>query len=607
MDFLLVFAKVAVGVFLLGLAGGFVTAPFRSEHRFWLLLSPMCGLLVLPPAVTLVYSTDKFDFARSALIALTLCVGLTIISLFKEPPPLSSFLKSLPSWLLVTAAASGMFCAATIGAGSPSILYIDGSDHGGYAHAADWLMSHTISQQPVVSREYPYHSWPVVMFSGDFRYSSFVAVALMALANKSSGLFAYDPACAVAFATACLSIGAIFARSGLSLAVLSICLLTTTWFELGRDGYFGKLLAYPSCLFLLGLFMTSYRKITAQQMAVLVLLTVGAATMHSGIIIAFFFATIAGLLIGTDFLFDKTGRQPHFTDRFIAIGAIILVALASSGMFARPITAPGSPAGFFIEWLSLIPHLLEVQNPTRDYLTISDSWLLIGSAAALLLHLALVAVAILRRSAIAAALTAGPLLIFMALIILDSAGSMSARYAAYQFTSIIASFSLCGVAWLLDDAGRTRAPVRLMMPIAAICVALIMIRLPRTLGSLDTYAFNPPPTQVFKTADFDALAARIASQAVLIDAKDNINAIAVLVELGRRGVNLQWSPESWKAVVGYRAWSTPTYASEPTMVLRDRPWTANTGAIVYESAQFQLSDLQVPQTVYPSLDAYQPL
>lgn len=182
------------------------------------------------------------------------------------------------------------------------------------------------------------------MFVSDFRYSAFVAIALMAALNKLPGLFAYDLTCAVAFSTACLSIAAVFARSRRSLVVLALCLLTTAWFELGRSGYLGKLLGYPSCLFPLGLFLTSYRKASVEKMAVLALLTIGVGTVHSGVITAFFVAGIGGLFVCIESFLNRATDRTNIVERFLPIGAIALVAMASSGVFARPLITPGLPA-----------------------------------------------------------------------------------------------------------------------------------------------------------------------------------------------------------------------------------------------------------------------
>ena len=140
------------------------------------------------------------------------------------------------------------------------------------------------------------------MFYSDFRYSAYVAISLMAALARTS---AFDPACAVTFTVGYLSVATVFARSKLTLVALSFCLLMAAWFELGRDGYFGKLLAYPSSLFLVGLFATSYRTLIQSKLIIFCCLAVGNATMHAGVITAFFLASAGSLIIVADAVFAK--------------------------------------------------------------------------------------------------------------------------------------------------------------------------------------------------------------------------------------------------------------------------------------------------------------
>jgi hypothetical protein len=106
----------------------------------------------------------------------------------------------------------------------------------------------------------------------------------------------------------------------------------------------------------------------------------------------------------------------------MCLAAIALIAVGSNGMFSRPTPGPVSPIGYYADWSVLFQQLLEVQNRAR----ISGTWLIPGTSLALLIHIALIAVAVLRRNAIALALTAGPLLIVLLLVVLDFTGFVSA-------------------------------------------------------------------------------------------------------------------------------------------------------------------------------------
>jgi hypothetical protein len=585
---------VVCAVIILGVSGGFIAALFQNR-RFVLLLSPVCGLLTLPPLVTLIYSTDRVSLFTSAVTAIVILSCLTLLNALRLRSTRSDVLISGALLLVISAVATAMFCAATISTSIPSILYIDGSDHGGYAHAADWLLSHKIGQQPVLSPKVPYDSWPVVMFTGDVRYSAFVSVALVALLNGTSGLFAYDLTCAIAFTVACLSVAAVFSSSVFVLLALSAGLLTSLWFDQGRDGFLGKLLAYPSCLFLIGLFLTSHRGMSLRQMAALAALTVGVATLHSGLITAFFFGVTSVIFIFAEALTVKSTDE-FLIDRFIPIAAITFISLASVGMFARPASVPITPPGYFIEWATLLPHLFDVQNIARNYHTVSGGTLLVATAAALIAQALLISMAVVRRNAVALALALAPPTIFLAMMVVDSLGSQTARYAAYQFAGIAGSFGLCAAACLFDDAKfadikPNRARLWIGAAIAMTYLLLIVARVPRALNSLATYVFDPPAAQIFKQSDFAAFAAAANGKPVLVDTRDDLNTIAALVELSRLGIDLQWTPAAWKVIVGYRPWAAPTYEISPATILEDKRGKGDPERLIYESGQLRLSRL----------------
>jgi hypothetical protein len=589
--FLTCFLKVLVATGLLALAGGFVTVPFRDRGAFSLMLAPMCGMLILPTVTLVFYALNKVSFAQSGLIAAVLCTCLTCIGFYLRRPSREGLSVALSLWPLVVAIATAMFCAASFNSGSPSILYIDGSDHGGYAQAADWLLSHSIAIQPILAPERPYESWPVLMFSLDYRLGSFAAIALVAALNGTSGLFAYDTACAIAFSAASLSVAAVFGRSRLTVIVLSLCLLTTAWFELGRSGYFGKLLAYPACLFLIGLFLTSRHSLTAAKVAVLVLLTVGAATMHAGMITAFFVVGVGAIAVLTDRILGRANNADELIQEVLILAAIGGVALASSGMFARPIIAPGSPAGFYLSWNALLPHFMEVQNPTRDYIPIWAAWLSIGSILALACHLALLVFALLKRSSIALCLAGGPLLICILFVGMDAAGASSARYGVYQFSSIMGSFGFCALVWLMDEPQVRGKRVLAVGGLVVIGISLMLIRLPRSVVSIATYVTDPPQTQIFQERDFNAMAALVGPAILQIDLRDDLNSVAALDEFGRRGIRMQWTAPAWKMAFGYRQWPVPNYEETPSFVIEEKRSPADPQRVLYETAQYRLSRL----------------
>src|SRR5262245_60955167 len=162
---------------------------------------------------------------------------LSIAALIRWLPSNEDACFSIVLVAAVSAVITALSTASSIHNGSSSLLFIDGSDHAGYGHVADWLLSHRVQQWPRLSPETPYESWPHYMYTLDPRLSALAINTLAAWSRGSSGLFAYDPTCAVVLTTAVLGVASVFSRSPPSLVLLSVGLLACSWFDLGRSGY----------------------------------------------------------------------------------------------------------------------------------------------------------------------------------------------------------------------------------------------------------------------------------------------------------------------------------------------------------------------------------
>jgi hypothetical protein len=63
-----------------------------------------------------------------------------------------------------------------------------------------------------------------------------------------------------------------------------------------------------------------------------------------------------------------------------------------------------------------------------------------------------------------------------------------------------------------------------------------------------------------------------------------------MVELGRRGIPLQWTERSWKPVLGYRPWPVPTHETPAPLRIVVRPGDGGRagGDVVLRTTQFEL-------------------
>jgi hypothetical protein len=590
--FLFEFTFASAAIVALGMAGGFAVLPFSQNRRFVALLAPMCGLLVLPMPIILLYSGAHVSLVQATIVTFVAMWALTIVSLTRWRPAREDLTLSLLLSVPVVMLAVSMTTISTILNGAPSLLFMHGSDHAGYATVADWLLTHSALEPPTLAPDKPYQSYPNIMLNGDPRLGSFVLLAVVAAARGTHGLFAYDTACAIALAVAVLSVAAVYARSPLVLFGLTAALMTSLWFELGRSGYFGKIIGYPSSLFLFGLLVTS-PTISSRSTATLALFTLGAATRHSGLATALILCSIGGVYILLNGLFKyRVERSIHETlERSVALALMVGIAFACNGMFAllKPF---GGYLPYDVSWMWILPRLLEIQNAVVDFAIQSAFWISTMAILVVGLQIAIVIVAISLRNAVAAALSGGMLGLMLVLYLTDY------RWIGYQILGTVYPAALCGVGYLFDDAARVSRRAALAT-IAALAVGVVVMRIPRMIGAVKLYTLETTPITRYAAKDFEALATAIGSGVVHIDSAHAAPAISSLVEFGRRGISIQWSPQAWNRVLGYQPWPVPTYAARPDFCLIYNGDPDPPGTLIMETPQFRLIRLPAYQSGKP--------
>jgi intracellular septation protein A len=135
----------------LALSSGFILVPFREGRRFTLLLAPACGLLILTLAVAFIFSMTGKPLGFAIVLGFIATAIATMITLVKWRPSREEWICAAVLLVVVGALATMFGSNTTIRLGAPGILFLDGSDHAGYAHLADWFLSRTIHQLPVLS------------------------------------------------------------------------------------------------------------------------------------------------------------------------------------------------------------------------------------------------------------------------------------------------------------------------------------------------------------------------------------------------------------------------------------------------------------------------
>lgn len=545
-----------------GAAGWFAIAPFRARLRYPVLLAPLAGILLVTLAALGFYVIVLLPMGQAAVAGLAATLALSVAALVCWRPRFSWRDAFVPAGLalVVSLLTIRLVTAASIHLGGVAMLYMDGTDHLGYAQTADWVNTHRITEPPIVDPTQPYESAPAVFFEKDSRSGSYIYLALVALALGQPGMFAWDDALALVLAATVLAVAGTFARSSLTLGLLAAGLLTSHWFDYGRCGYLGKVLGYPGAFMTVGLFMASAsasRRVALVELVGLVLLVTGTTMMHSGFATGMFVLVIGGVFLAGQWLgADKTART-GMAENAVLLALLAGIAVLATGTLARPFVL--AFPDWKLSWAYELPRVADLENQGAQLTGLSPAILERVAWLHLVMWLVAGGLAIRRRASVASALLVGPALLLGLLYLLN------ARAAIFQMIGTFYPLSLCGLMVLTDSPAdvptgprRWLAPARVSVGFAVIVISAHQYRF---AGAVARYAGDKtPPSACYSQSQMDALAALVGQDKVDVEVNQPQPAIALLVELGRRNANLQWSPESWRTVVGYRKlWSPPQY------------------------------------------------
>jgi hypothetical protein len=154
------------------------------------------------------------------------------------------------------------------------------------------------------------------------------------------------------------------------------------------------------------------------------------------------------------------------------------------------------------------------------------------------------------------------------------------RDVAYQLTGFFYPATLCGAAAFASSSRPNSWRVAGIAGIAAMSV-IMATRAPRAWIALQHYIAPSMLTQNSISLDeFDSIEHVVKDRPLLVDLGPHPRLpIAALVELGRRGLQLQWTPRSWYPTVGgwRRSWTIPRYVApaEFRLVAREEPTALN--------------------------------
>lgn len=547
------FARFLVFLVLLGGCGLWVVRcvlPPGVRRPFALLAAPLFGLVLLPVWTILMYRAGlPFAAAGAASLILSLGASATAVPELRRRFTMHDVRAVLFALAAIAVVAFVLIDSPAWHGGRPAVELIDGSDTFGYATDADWLRDHrnTVLPEPTTA----YQIIPYQNLRLDQRLGSFVVLGLTGEYLHRPSLFAYSFAVAAALAAGIAALAGLAAGKARILAFCLAGLATGALFDYAHTGFFAKVLGYPAALALGIVVLTNRGRMRAPVLLVLLFMTLGASVLHSfaTTITVLGMVTLGSAIFAAVELFRTAGRRALLRRelRFCTVPlALAAVAFASSGGFGILLGRFGwewqrFPLG--LDWpFQLAPLPLALVTQDVGYFIVpavplGERWGVLALAVALAAQTALAVSALVRRKR-----TAFVLLTVPAAFVLGIGATRP--WGAYQLAGM--SFATCviGTSLLLS---RTRRETRSFLPLAYALLALVVIvaRLPRFAFAMDRFVVHPVVAVRYTEDEFDGVRAALGGRAATVDVSGVYAIQPLVVELGRTGADLRFTPRSW--------------------------------------------------------------
>ena len=568
-------------IVMLGMAGWFAVTPFARVISRPALTAPLAGLVIWSSFSLLLYSGLNVAMLYAGSVALVTCITLSVWSLARNPPSFNGVSVKWIGLMIALAVLVSIFTMLpTFQLGEPAFLFKNGADHPGYAQVADWLNHHPVSVAPKHDPSKAYESWPAKMFYNDPRFGTYEVLALTAQVTGLPTLFAYDAACTTILVTACLSMAGLFGGASLALGLLlAVTMAVGQWFDLGRMGFLGKILGYPSALMVAGILVRLPDLPPTSQpraAAYLLVLALAIAPMYAGTALAFLVGMIAVSALLARSVLQRPGVALLAGHDALTIVVTILSMAMAAGLAARPL-GPSYPQTD-MDWetiLSLLAGLAPLEGKLSAYP------FGMGHAAGWTMLLAwggLIAVALRVRMPLAVAMLLCPVAEVAILFLID-ARNFAAQLVGFTLPAVLAG------AVLACDRGTARQRMLAM----ALTTALAIIPLPRFFQTIGNIRANIEAGQnLVSLSEMTTLFDHIGTSSVLVDVAFPQQLPILLLVHGTARPHFAWSPSAWRSIVGYRSWPAPTQikAADYTIVRADTPVSPE--AVLVRTRQFLL-------------------
>jgi hypothetical protein len=571
-------------------AGAWALVPFAGERRPYLwLAAPLSGIGTLSLSLYLLYFGAQLTVPWAFAVACLANGGLTVWLWRRGGYRLPAWRQlGLGAALIIggTACVVGTVCATAIERGEPTVLMMRGTDQFGYSHAADWLL-----QQPHVAPQSsptkPYEAWLAYLWRYDTRFGIFLLHATLTWLRGTTALFSYDFAAAILLASGLLGFAGAFARRPLVLVALLAAVALSLWLRNARTGFFGKVAAYPGYLLVVGLLLETWTRWTLGRTVACVVLGTGFALCHNPLSLAALVGlAVAGVTLAVLAMrlarwawaaptTDRLG-QMRFWWRGIALTALII---APSCLMFWPIIkamAAHNPQvadwdwGFVLSEAQDVNRVLVVPELQQRGLMLAIAFAAIAMGALLALY---------ARSAKALGLFATGTVVVGAIC-------LSRKFTLLEMRGLLYPLTLAGAALLVDGWRGRRSLVW-----TCLCLGLIVLLGGARFAQFrETWlAFGTPgvvPHDVLAQSEIDQLSQHIGSRRVDLSYYHVIEDLALLVELGQRGVALQLREPTWSTSVGYTGWPARHYEQVGDLLIT--PFASSRDPVLFSCPHWHL-------------------
>ena len=532
-----------------GILGVGLIAPFAEELPFAFLAAPLAAITFIPMVANAVYALAGLTY-RSSLVVAVLTAAVVLIAGGRRLKWKHGLLQLLGAAAAVSLIALLACDARSVLLGGPAIFFKYGTDQSGYAQMGDWLLQQTIQVRPTNDGGvWPYQSWPEILFDIDPRFGSFGLLALVATVTKTHSLFAYPFATALVIGSATLSCSALFTRKPSTLLLCFIGLGVSDWIDYGYTGFFGRIIGYPSALYLVGFFFLALRG-SPTRLASLLVIAAGAGTSYPGFVVGILAAAMIFPSVALRRLTVENRLPPGKVLAPLVIA--IMVPFLSSGMASRPLGFGQIVDG--LDWRTVLVRAIDIDDRSLPMTGLSSDTVMMFAAVSLIVLGVLIIVALARRHAEATGLLVGPLA-FLGALALSGRVSSVQEFAGLPYPALVVGSIL-----LLESLSSQVAILTF------VCfIVQIAFRLPRFYAVITVFAYAPDPNFILTQGEVRQLEKDIGPRSVEIDTGTDIGrALWLMPELGPRADQVWWAPDTWRGILAYRPYWTYKAPPAPT-------------------------------------------